>query len=112
MEVVLLHGSDAAAGAWQQSGAVAIVLIAAQLLTEVDAAGPSTDSPSRPVWRRQNRVTCLLAQVDLVAGVHSKQKVTHSDAQCYALAACSRSITLHWLPAQMATFMHHRHRCC
>jgi len=80
MEVVLLHSSNVAAGPWQQSGVVAVVLVAAQLLTtEVDAAGPGppTGSPSRPAWRRQNHVTCLLAQVDLVTGAVGKQLRTH-----------------------------------
>ena len=78
MEVVLLHSNDSAAEAWQQSGAVAVVLIAAQLLTEAraDASHSATGSPARPAWRRQNRVTCLLAQVDLVTGGEPSKRHT------------------------------------
>ena len=82
MEVVLLHGGDLAIKSWRRCGAAAVVLIAAQLLTDAGAEGgsQSTGSPSRLVWRRQVRVTCLLAQVDLATGAGAAMLAVHCDA--------------------------------
>ena len=93
MEVVLLHAGDSAAvGPWCRSGARAVLIVAVQLLSEggAEGCGQPEASPSRSAWRRQHRVLCLLAEVDLATGAGLATEGT-MDRAGIACAAPGRS---------------------